>query len=173
MVPAPSSAGNQGRPHEHSGIWRRVAASHASAYFQPIANDGKYEIDTLCTCCRLRNKGSMRMTRHQWTNAKCAVPQTRMVSTNVTYIDQSMKPRGKHRIAYTKNCRHVALGNTWLQILIEYRHCAKRCHFERHPAWWQGVTVFPLEGPYKLLVTAMVFISDALKRFGVLRSISE
>ena len=54
---------------------------------QPIANDGKHEIDTLRTCRRLCNECVTRMARHQWADSKRAVPQTRMVSTNVTYID--------------------------------------------------------------------------------------
>ena len=39
---------------------------------QPIANDGKYEIDTLCTCRRQSDECVTRMTRHQLADAKSA-----------------------------------------------------------------------------------------------------
>ena len=77
-----------------------------------------YEIDPLGARCRLRDKRVMRATWHQWANAKCAVPQTGMVGTDISDTNQSVQPRLKHRIAYPKGRSHITFWESRLQLLI-------------------------------------------------------
>ena len=140
---------------------------------QPITNDGKNEIGTLCSCGRLRNEGVARMTRHQRAYAQCPVPKTGMMGADVADVNQGVEPRDKDGVTNSKGCCHIALCTSWLQVLVENGHCTERGDFKSYPTWGQRVAVFSSERPNKLFIAALKLIVNTRQSLSMLRRIGE